>query len=248
MILAWSIVRGFFGFIFLVAWSFFIAACIFVLGSFKLTKIVNIVIHYWVSIPLKILGIEVQTFGIENVPRQSGAIFVFNHQGIFDILAVHLVADFQIRFGAKIELFNIPIFGHGMRAAGALPIVRENRVEVFKVYKEAEVRIANGESFILAPEGTRQRVPEIGRFKKGPFIFAVNAKAPILPTVLVGSFEVMPKGALLPNIGRLKRIIEVHFLKPVETTGKGDAIDQLTESVRVEMKKCFDERHKLMYP
>lgn len=248
MILLWSIVRGFFGYIFLILWTLFIAFSIFILGSFKQTKIVNIIIYAWVSLPLKILGIEVKSFGRENLPRQRGAIFVFNHQSIFDILAVHLVTDIQIRFGAKIELFKIPIFGHGMRAAGALPIVRENRTEVFKVYKEAESRIAAGESFILAPEGTRQKQPQIGKFKKGPFMFAVNAKAPIIPTVLVGCFEVMPKGDLLPNLGRMKRLIEVHYLKPVETLGKENEIAELTLSVQTDMKKCFDERHKLMYP
>ena len=107
MILLWSIVRGFFGYIFLILWTLFIAFSIFILGSFKQTKIVNIIIYAWVSLPLKILGIEVKSFGRENLPRQRGAIFVFNHQSIFDILAVHLVTDIQIRFGAKIELFKI---------------------------------------------------------------------------------------------------------------------------------------------
>ncbi len=248
MILLWTYVRGFFGMAFLLTWTMLVALSIFIVGSFKLTKIVNTIIYFWVSIPLKILGIEVKTFGMENVPRGAGAIFVFNHQGIFDILAVHLVSNFQIRFGAKIELFNIPVFGHGMRAAGALPIVRENRSEVFKVYKEAESRIANGESFILAPEGTRQKTPHIGPFKKGPFMFAVNAKAPIIPTVLVGSFEVMPKGALLPNLGRMKRTIEVHFLKAVDTSGKEKEIAALAQSVQLQMTECFNERHKILYP
>ncbi len=248
MILTWTYIRGFIGVLFSVVWTMIIAFLVLVFGTFKQTKVINALVYYWALFPLKILGLKVEVFGRENLPRKSGAIFVFNHQSLFDILAVHLVADITVRFGAKIELFQIPLFGHGMRAAGALPIVRENRSEVFKVYREAEHRISEGESFILAPEGTRQPTPKIGNFKKGPFMFAVNANAPVIPTVIVGSFEAMPKKDLLPNLGRLSRTIEVHFLKPVSTLGKEKEIAALTDEVHAEVKRVFDERHKILYP
>lgn len=248
MILLWSYLRGFVGIIFSVVWTILIAISVVAFGTFNQTRIINRLVYYWALFPLKILGIKVKAYGLENLPRSRGAIFVFNHQSLFDILAVHLVTDITIRFGAKIELFKIPVFGHGMRAAGALPIVRENRSEVFKVYREAEGRTGKGESFILAPEGTRQLTPQIGNFKKGPFMFAVNAKAPVIPTVIVGSFEAMPKKDLLPNLGRMSRTIEVHFLKPVDTLGKEKEISELTQSVHDEMKRVFDERHKILYP
>src|SRR5690606_17085370 len=107
----------------------------------------------------------------------------------------------HIRFGAKIELFKIPFFGRAMRAVGTLPIARENRAGVFKIYKEAERQFSRDVIFVLAPEGTRQKEPRIGRFKKGPFIFAINARVPIIPAVLRGAHEVLPKKSLLVNVG-----------------------------------------------
>ncbi len=248
MIWLWTYFRAIAGGIFFVGYTMFIAVGIVLFGSLNQTKILNAIIWYWAYFPLKFLGIEVKAFGVENLPRARGGLFVFNHQSHFDILAFHLVADLTVRFGAKIELFKIPLFGHGMRAAGALPIVRENRSEVFKVYKESEIRIARGESFILAPEGTRQATPKIGSFKKGPFMFAINAKAPLIPTVIVGSYEVMSKHDWLPNVGRMKRTIEIHFLKPIDTMGKENQIAELTNQVHDEMEKCFNERHAVMYP
>src|SRR5258708_7818631 len=232
-----------------ITWTIIIALNVVLFGSFNRVDIVDWLIHYWAYYGVKFYGIEVQAFGRENLPRGGkGALLVFNHQSHFDILAIHRVADITLRFGAKIELFKIPLFGRSMRIAGALPIVRDNRVEVFKVYKESEGRIAKGDSFVLAPEGTRQPTPKVGVFKKGPFMFAVNAKAQIVPTVVVGSLEVLSKKSLLPNVGQMKRVIEVHFMKPVDTAGRESEVPALTNEVQALMSALFDERRKLLYP
>jgi 1-acyl-sn-glycerol-3-phosphate acyltransferase len=243
-----TVPRAVIGTIFFIIWTMVITTGVLIFGAFRQTQILNRLIFYWTYFPLAFYGITVRAFGLENLPRGTGGLFVFNHQSHFDILAVHRVADVTLRFGAKIELFKIPLFGHGMRIAGALPIVRDNRAEVFRVYKESEVRFNRGESFILAPEGTRQSEPKLGIFKRGPFLFAANAKAKIIPTVVVGAYEVMSKRDWLPMIGRLKATIEVHFLAPVSTLGREDDLSSLSQEVRAQMVSCFNERHRLLFP
>ena len=247
MILLWSYLRAIVGVLFFVFWTMVIASGVLIFGAFKQVKILNRIIFYWTYFSLGFYGIEVKAFGLENLPRHRGRLFVFNHQSHFDILAVHRVADITLRFGAKIELFKIPLFGHAMSIAGALPIVRDNRAEVFRVYKQSEIRLAQGESFILAPEGTRQSAPKIGSFKRGPFVFAVNAKSEIIPTVIVGAYEILSKKDWLPNIGRLRSTIEVHFLAPVSTEGREQDLLTLTNEVRAQMEKCFNERHQILF-
>ncbi len=248
MIWLFTFFRAVVGTLFFIFWTIVTATLILIFGSFKKTHILNRLIFYWTYFPLAIYGIDVKAFGLENLPRNHGAIFVFNHQSHFDILAVHRVVDITLRFGAKIELFKIPLFGHGMTIAGALPIVRDNRAEVFRVYKESEIRLKHGESFILAPEGTRQPTPKIGSFKRGPFNFAANAKADIIPTVIIGGYEVMSKKDWLPCVGRLKHRIEVHFLKPVSTEGRENDIGALADEVRLQMETCFNQRHQVLFP
>ena len=197
-------------------------------------------ISIWANFNFLVFGIDVVVTGEENLPAAGGGIIVFNHQSHFDITALCVSTRKQIRFGAKIELFKIPFFGIAMRAIGTLPIARDNRAGVMKIYAEAAKRFAQGTLFVLAPEGTRQPEPVIGRFKKGPFIFAVNAGVPVIPAVIKGAYEVFPKQTVLINVGRLKRTIHVQFLPAVSTAGHSvTEIDALVGPVREQMVTAF---------
>jgi 1-acyl-sn-glycerol-3-phosphate acyltransferase len=171
----------------------------------------------------------------------GGGILVFNHQSLFDIPVVISTTFKHIRFGAKIELFKVPFFGAAMRAAGTLPIARQNRNEVMRVYKEAEARFMRNTIFVLAPEGTRQKEPVLGRFKKGPFFFALSGGVPLIPVVIRGAHSVLPKQSLMVNVGRWTRKIHVEYLDPVITQGLGTAgVSELMNQVRDAMSDVYD--------
>jgi 1-acyl-sn-glycerol-3-phosphate acyltransferase len=170
-------------------------------------------------------GVRVHVEGLENLKKIHGAVLVFNHASFFDIFA--LAATIRgLRFGAKVELFKIPFFGAAMRQVGMLPIDRARRERVFRIYDEATARMHNGEKFALAPEGGRagQSLAGAGAgaqvlapFKSGPFVFAIQAKVPIVPVVIRGTSQVLPKGQLFPNWDRWSRNVEVRILAPLET-------------------------------
>jgi 1-acyl-sn-glycerol-3-phosphate acyltransferase len=159
-------------------------------------------------------GVVVTEYGRENLTK-GGCLYLFNHTSFFDIFVMHARLR-GVRFGAKIELFKIPIFGSTMRKVGVLPIARDNRAEVIKIYEQAQIRAKNGEQFALSPEGGRNTSEEsLKPFKSGPFIFAIRSKIPIIPVVIKGALEVLPKGHLLPNINSWKHTIEVHYLEKI---------------------------------
>lgn len=196
------------------------------------------IVVFWTRNCCRLFGVKVVTKGLENRPP-GGFLYVFNHTSFFDIFAMNGWLG-SFRFGAKIELFNIPIFGYGMRRAGILPIARHRRDEVFKVYQAAEARIKAGERFALAPEGTRQETETLGPFKSGPFIFAINAKAPIVPVIVKGAAAIMPKGSFLPNWGVWSRTITLEVLPPVSPEGYTlEQRPQLQERVRKLMEPYF---------
>lgn len=174
---------------------------------------------YWVSlwgrICCRMSGVRVIVEGKKNIPT-AGCLFLFNHSSFFDVFAIAGYLP-GVRFGAKAELFKIPIFSHTMRAMDTLPIARNNRDEVYKIYEEAKARFANKEQFALSPEGGRFYGKELAPFKAGPFIFAMSAGAPVVPVVIVGAFEALPKGSFLFNRNRLKHTISMKILEPIET-------------------------------
>jgi len=185
---------------------------------FNRRKFDNWIIMNWGRWTCWLFKIKVQITGLNHLKQGEGGIILFNHSSFVDIfvMAAHLK---NIRFGAKIELFKIPIFGLAIKRFGTLPIARNNREEVFKVYEEARVRFSRGEKFSLSPEGGRFYGEQLARFKSGPFVFAINSQVPLIPVVIRGAYQCWPKGSWLANAERLDRVVEIAILEPISTVG-----------------------------
>lgn len=211
----------------------------------------DLIIDWFWSWPiLLIAGIKVEVSGQENVAQGSkGCLLLFNHSSFMDIPVLYGYFPRTFRFGAKIELFRVPFFGVAMKAVGVLPIDRSKREKVMKVYEEAEARVAAGESFALAPEGTRSDRPEIRTFKRGPFEFAINAGADLVPVVLVGAFEVLPRNSILVNLGQWRRTVKMIITPRISTTGLSVEQFEIVQSkARQQMEPLFNLEHQKMYP
>ncbi len=187
----------------------------------------------WARLCCWMSGVHVKIVGSENLSDKA-CLYLFNHTSFFDVFAL---AGFipGIRFGAKAELFKIPVFGPAIKMVGTLPIARANRNEVFKIYEEAKERFVHGEMFALSPEGGRFYGPQLAPFKAGPFVFAMSAQVPIVPVVIVGAYETLPKGQILFNKAHWRTNIELHILKPIETKG-------YTAETRGELQKVVYDR------
>lgn len=189
------------------------------------------IIGAWARLSLWLFGVKIEVNGFENLPR-GGYVALFNHTSNFDILVIQSLIP-HLRFGAKIELFRIPIFGHAMRASKALPIARAQRTEVMKVYEEAKSRLRAGECFALSPEGTRQASDVLAPFKAGPFLFAINAQVPLVPIALAGALNIQGKSDWIPNKINWVSTISVSIGAPISTQGyDAEEKSQLQGAVR----------------
>lgn len=191
------------------------ALCVLANLIFNSRRIDDGFIYVWSRISCWMFGVTVCVEGLENIPAKGG-VLLFNHTSFFDIFAMGGWIP-HLRFGAKIELFNVPFFGLAMRRIGILPIARNNREKAFKVYKRAEESLQNGALIALAPEGTRQISEKLGSFKAGPFVFAINAQAPVVPVVIRNASKILPKGSPFPNLGTWSRPILVKVLPAIST-------------------------------
>lgn len=207
-------------------------------------KLDDWVIRTWARHCCKLFGVQVKTSGLENIPTM-GCVFLFNHTSFFDIFAMSSTLP-SFRYGAKIELFSIPVFGVALRKTGALPIARQNKEEVFKIYKDAQERLIRGEKFALSPEGGRQATEVLAPFKAGPFIFAINAKAALVPVIIKGASEVLSNSAVVPNLGRWSRTITVQVLKEIDTSSyQIEERMQLQKLAYEQMKPYFSSKNIL---
>ncbi len=206
-------------------------------------KVVDIVIGpIWCGLMVRFSGIVPVVEGAENVPLKTGFLYLFTHSSHMDIPTLFWASPKSFRFGSKASLFKIPVFGYAIHLSGTLPITREDRSKVMKVYEEAEARVAKGEAFALAPEGGRRVGDEIKSFKSGPFIFAINAKMPIVPVVLSGVDRALPKGSILVNKNKWSRKVGVRFLPPIETKDVPiEDMKKLKEDIRQQMVHAFED-------
>ena len=182
----------------------------------------------WSKIVLLATGVRVKVHNRELLADGKPHIFVANHVSWFDIPALACFLP-RAKFVAKAELFNLPVFGPAMRVVGMIPIERQNRKAAFGSYDDAAKKIREGNSVVVFPEATRGVSYPLRPFKKGPFVLAIAAGAPIVPVLLHGTLEVIAKGDVLVHPGR----VDVHLLEPIDVTGLDYSDrDALAEKVR----------------
>jgi len=159
-------------------------------------------------------GARVVVHNPERMHPTRGTVYASNHVSWYDVFAIASVLP-RYTFIAKSELRKIPIFGIGAESAGVVFLARDNRKSAFESYHGAAAEVQRGKNIVVFPEGTRGREYALRPFKKGPFVLAIAAKAPVVPVLVYGAREVMRKGSFRVRAGT----VHVHFLEPVETTG-----------------------------
>jgi 1-acyl-sn-glycerol-3-phosphate acyltransferase len=184
----------------------------------------------WSRTGLWLAGVNVKVVGAEKVPHDTPVIFMSNHQGNFDILALFMAVPQSFSWLAKEELFRVPVFGHSMARAGYIPLNREgDGRRALKGVETAAAAVKGGRSVVIFPEGTRTADGSLLPFKKGGFLLAGKAGVPIVPVTINGSMQVNPKNRLELYPGT----ITIRFADPISAAGAtGKERDRLMEEVR----------------
>jgi 1-acyl-sn-glycerol-3-phosphate acyltransferase len=192
----------------------------------------------WAKIILWVCGARVKVKGQENVDLHAPRIYLSNHQSYFDIFALlaHLPADFK--FILKQELMKIPLFGLAMRRAGYVAIDREEPRKAVKSMNDAAMKIKEGFSMLIFPEGTRSEDGRLQPFKTGGFRLALKAGCDVVPVAISNSRNIVPKGSLRINKGTFAMNIGTPI--SVRDYTKKD-MDKLMAQVREAMLSQMEE-------
>jgi len=193
--------------------------------------------HGGVWLALTMAGIRSLVSGREHLPDRA-AVFCANHESNVDPPVLFEVLHPRLHVLYKAELHRLPIMGAVFDVAGFVPIERRDREKAMASITRGADSLRAGNSFLIFPEGTRSRTGDLLPFKKGGFIMAIEAQAPIVPVAIQGGRNAMRKGSPLVRPVRTS----VRIGKPVPTTGLGlDDRDALIARVRAEVQKLLDE-------
>ena len=156
--------------------------------------------------------------GTDNVPREGPAILASNHLSFSDHFFAPLPLPRKVVFLAKSEYFT----GHGIKGliskaffsgVGQIPVDRAGGEASERALRTGLRVLAAGELLGIYPEGTRTPDGRLYRGKTGVARLALEGRAPVIPTAMIGGFEFQPPGKLAP---RLAVRPGVRFGKPLD--------------------------------
>jgi 1-acyl-sn-glycerol-3-phosphate acyltransferase len=182
---------------------------------FRWKGILYILGHGGVRLGLAVAGISYRVAGKENLPLGRAAVYCANHQSNVDPPVLFTALHPRMHIVYKAEINAIPLLARAFRHGGFVPIDRRNKEAAMRSLEAGARSIASGNSFLIFPEGTRSKTAEMLPFKKGGFLMALKAQAPIVPVAISGGRDAMRKGS------RIIRpvTISIRVGAPIETAG-----------------------------
>ena len=186
----------------------------------------------------RLLGIRLEVEGLAHVVAERPTLYCINHRSNVDVVAFEALFARcpRLRGLYKAEMSRLPVLGRAMRLVGFVPVDRANRSSAIASVDAAAKRLAAGDSFIIAPEGTRARGDQMLPFKKGGFVMAIKAQAPVVPVALHGTADAMPRGRFWVKPG----VVRVEVGAPISTAGLTiDDRGRLMETVRQRLQEML---------
>jgi 1-acyl-sn-glycerol-3-phosphate acyltransferase len=203
---------------------------------FGWTGLLYIFGHGGVYLGLWLCGIRFKVAGTDNLPRDRAAVYCSNHESNVDPPILFTALHPRMHILYKHEIDQIPVLARAFRMGGFIPIDRRNKESAMRSIEKGAKSIRDGSSFLIFPEGTRSRTGQMLPFKKGGFVMAIKAGAPIVPIAISGGRDAMQRGSSIIKPVR----ISIRVGQPVETAGVSlDDRDLLIETVRARIQELL---------
>ena len=190
------------------------------------------VMHWYIEALIPLVGLEIETAGLEKTPKEGRFLLVCNHQNESDPgILLHYFKSSQLAFISKRENKTMFVVGKFMHKILCQLVNRENDREALKTILKCIQLIRNDEVSIGAfPEGGIICKDKLSHFRSGMFKIAQKANVPIVVCTLKGTSD------LFHNMKRLKRtyvrlhlvdVIPAEEVKAASTVELGERIYQM---------------------
>jgi len=148
------------------------------------------ILHKYNALIMKLIGGKIERHGKRD---NSADLFVMNHQGVIDIIAMEADENTDIRWIAKKELFELPWLGNLLKLPEMISIDRENKAGLVKLLKDAKrVKESKPHSVMaIFPEGTRNPNQKLRKFKSGTKLLAEKLNLKIQPIIITNSKKLL---------------------------------------------------------
>jgi 1-acyl-sn-glycerol-3-phosphate acyltransferase len=175
--------------------------------------------------------------GIENLNGSGPYVIVANHQSLADIVVLYGL-PLYFKWVSKPSIFWVPFLGWLMRLGDQISLCQGDLKSTRRMMVKCLAALRQGTSIIMFPEGTRSRDGRLQAFRDGPFRIAQMANVMLVPVVIDGTREVLPKGSINLNFCCHMRAT---VLPPVDPRCFGNDVSELRTYVRAEIGAVLSE-------
>ncbi|MDZ7715024.1 MAG: lysophospholipid acyltransferase family protein [Balneolaceae bacterium] len=167
--------------------------------------------------------------GNTDIDDRHPYVMVCNHLSQADIPLISNL-PWEMKWVAKEELFKVPFSGWMMRLAGDISVDRKSLMRKRTTLSKGSDYLNKNCSVIFFPEGTRSRTGKLHKFTMGAFELAIRNGVPVLPLVIDGTQDCLPKKSWKFGVAQ---DIRLKVLDPVKTEHlSSNDIEDLTKAVR----------------
>jgi 1-acyl-sn-glycerol-3-phosphate acyltransferase len=195
--------------------------------------------HYWMNPDWK-----VHYTGGEHVKQDKPYVIICNHQSLLDIVLMYYIPRI-FKWVSKEEALRVPIVGLALLMHRDILIRRGSSSSIKIMVKKANCFLDHNVCVCVFPEGTRTSDGQIHPFKEGAFMMAKLTHTAILPVVMNGNFDVMPKKSY-----RIKAKQEFHIkvlpeisVAEVDNTSVKALTQKMYDLMLAEHKKIAPEKY-----
>jgi 1-acyl-sn-glycerol-3-phosphate acyltransferase len=156
-------------------------------------------------------GWQVEYQGLEHLDSATTFVIVANHQSLLDVLVLARLNAFY-KWIAKKQISHLIGVAQLVRINQYIPVTHGEIASVRRMMRLSKKWLRRGVSVIIFPEGERTVSGALLEFKDGPFRLACSTSTPVLPVVICGTYDILPRGAWMINFGRK---VSIKVLPPV---------------------------------
>ncbi|MDD7735595.1 MAG: lysophospholipid acyltransferase family protein [Bacilli bacterium] len=188
----------------------------------------------------KLLSMEYEIEGKENLPVEESYLICPNHQSLVDPFIFINVFNDPISFVSKEEVKKMPIIRTFVSLLDGYYLERDNLKQEIKTMKAIQKEMdEKNVRYVVFPEGTRTKDPSLkmNPFKPGAFKFTMNSSKKIVPVCIYGTRDVFDK-----KVNKKKYKIKVKFYPPVDKNYyEGKTTIEVASFVQNQIKEGLDE-------